>query len=623
MDTLIKLINEKLAKLNQEKNSLTNQVDETLVQSENLIQSVINNPANINTLPIDQINELFELFSEEEIAKIMMYRLVLQNGLISNSEEDTREIIDLFSRANLKLQDIKKSMQVNEELEEQINKYKIAKQKIEQVEKNKIVSPEDIDLICDLLVEFGMDPIKASEYVIAITKSSINSIINSNQSEEAIEDAEETNLNRKDVEKLFKTYNYDFNDFSQENQEMILKYGNLNTMDGIFRAFVTIGKSIEIKNNRYLSLENSFARILTFSNKDIVLEVLSKVKADYENNNEINSTTTLDYFYSQMLTKFEVFIKGNKKAKIRKKYDIDRGPGGDPPPPPPDPPEDEVIYGRKDDFNAICSELDKLGIKLTYVIDKVPTLLTFTHSLFKRNLDELNLYGITRDKFVKALSHIVSSPDISGSIDAHIESGLFEYLLDNMSSITRLPYDYTFYRAKRAKQLNTEGRIAESVPLFSDYFKNRLCLHPNITTRKQVVMDIKPKNKRESNGAEIVGQYNDENDFPQFAEVDVKNARGPIVFAENHPLITELDVFRPVEFGDNTKQSNIYYDINGIKISRIKVLRIFEELIKMGLDNEPNSVLFALTRNSILTHDEFTMLSRTLNNLYSKGVGSV
>ena len=84
-----------------------------------------------------------------------------------------------------------------------------------------------------------------------------------------------------------------------------------------------------------------------------------------------------------------------------------------------------------------------------------------------------------------------------------------------------------------------------------------------------------------------------------------------------------MDVFRPAEFGDNTKQSNIYYDINGIKISRIKVLRIFEELIKMGLDNEPNSVLFALTRNSILTHDEFTMLSRTLNNLYSKGVGSV
>ena len=100
MDTLIKLINEKLAKLNQEKNSLTNQVDETLVQSENLIQSVINNPANINTLPIDQINELFELFSEEEIAKIMMYRLVLQNGLISNSEEDTREIIDTQALAD-------------------------------------------------------------------------------------------------------------------------------------------------------------------------------------------------------------------------------------------------------------------------------------------------------------------------------------------------------------------------------------------------------------------------------------------------------------------------------------------------------------------------------------------
>ena len=620
MDTLLQLINDKLAQLNQEKNSLSSQVDESFNKVESEIQRVMNNPTDIGQISAEEINEVLNCFGVDDIAKIKMYKLVIKNGLISNSDEDTKEMVEIFSKANSALQKKKEELQVNKELEEQIEKYKNIKSKIEELAKNKFVNPEDIDLIGDILVEFGMEPMKAAEYIVAITKTSVNTIINSNSSDEEIVEAEETNLNKKDVEKLFEKYNYDFTKLEEENQEMILKYGKLDTMEGIFQALVSIGKWLDLKNN--IALQNSFTRILTFSNKDIFLEVLNKVKTDYENNYDIKSTNSLDYFYSEILTKYEVFVKGSKKTKTRKKYDIKKntdkephGPDGGPDDPPP---QEEVIYGRKDDFNEICNELDKLNIQLTYVIAKVPTILTFTYNHFKRNLDELELYGIDVDKYRKALSHVVASPDISGSIDAHIENGLFDYLLENMSSISRVPYDYVFYRVKRANQLNGSSEHEAKIPIFSEFHKKRLCLDSNITDRHREVMKIEPKNKKKSNGADIVGQYDIV--FPQFKDIDVKNARGPIVFAENHPLITELDVFRPEEYGDATKMAN-YYEIDGIRISRIKVLRIFEELIKKGLDSEPDSVLFAMTRNSILTEKEVTTLSMAIRNLYSKGIG--
>ena len=64
----------------------------------------------------------------------------------------------------------------------------------------------------------------------------------------------------------------------------------------------------------------------------------------------------------------------------------------------------------------------------------------------------------------------------------------------------------------------------------------------------------------------------------------------------------------------------IYF--NGVIISRFKVLRIYETLIKNRIAGTYNAILYAICKNSILTEEQYrnitACLDRTFGNL--KGV---
>ena len=68
---------------------------------------------------------------------------------------------------------------------------------------------------------------------------------------------------------------------------------------------------------------------------------------------------------------------------------------------------------------------------------------------------------------------------------------------------------------------------------------------------------------------------------------------------------------------DGDPQGRVY-KINGVLISRPKVLRIYGALMRNGMANNRNALLYSIMRNSILTQDEVDKIIEAIpENIYS------
>ena len=60
----------------------------------------------------------------------------------------------------------------------------------------------------------------------------------------------------------------------------------------------------------------------------------------------------------------------------------------------------------------------------------------------------------------------------------------------------------------------------------------------------------------------------------------------------------------------------LIYNINGVIISRPKFLRIYNAIIKREYDETEDLLLFALTKNSIMTQQQFDVVKNEISKLY-------
>ena len=56
----------------------------------------------------------------------------------------------------------------------------------------------------------------------------------------------------------------------------------------------------------------------------------------------------------------------------------------------------------------------------------------------------------------------------------------------------------------------------------------------------------------------------------------------------------------------------LIYNFNGVRISRLKVLRIYNKLIKNGIKDSLDSFMYAVTYNSILSSENFDKIYKCL-----------
>lgn len=186
-------------------------------------------------------------------------------------------------------------------------------------------------------------------------------------------------------------------------------------------------------------------------------------------------------------------------------------------------------------------------------------------------------------------------------MDSFIELGYFDYLVNNFSRVGKLPDNATFYKIKRAQQMGISH---------NELFSRGKCFNGNIVDDKVSAYGIDEKN-----GPVEVGQYYFEAKRPDLAVYDdfvaENDNAGPLVLVWTNFFIKKLESF--------VDPSNPYiYDFDGIYISRFKVLRYYETLIKNRQAGTVSSLLYAVCKNSILTKAEFDILEKCINN-YFKG----
>ena len=336
------------------------------------------------------------------------------------------------------------------------------------------------------------------------------------------------------------------------------------------------------------------AQIFINSNSSIISTVIENIKEDIEKNkiqfnNNLSDGLSIERVFSEYLDTPSIFING--KRKYRRRNGGGHGPGGGN--------GDTPIIGAFNNYVRNRELLLEKGININLVITKCKTLLGTPYQKVKENFDCFEFYGIPESVYNRTLYSLTATDPLS-AIDQFIEVGCYRYILSNFSYVSRMPDDLIFYRIVKA------GQLGDSI--YSERKTQNVEFLGKISNDSKNGYGISRDNKQD-----VVSQYIP-NFNPMYDEAVNKDRNaGPILLANNNYFIKAIEEY---------KIDDLRYDFNGVIISRFKVLRIYETLIKNRMAGTYNAILYAICKNSILTEEQYrnitTCLDRTFGNL--KGV---
>ena len=430
-----------------------------------------------------------------------------------------------------------------------------------------------------------------------------------------------SNINVEDVQALFSKYGYDIHSiFDDEDIDRIVKYGNLQNMEEILIAI----KDIKLNNDKKQS--SKLAKIFVLSNGEIVKTVLDNIKADSKANFSSNNYSLSEIFNSY-LDFYPLFIKGNKSFDNSNK----KGPGGDGP-------INESVTGSFGKYlairNIIKSEDNDADINA--MIERSGSVFVQCSARsFKKRLEKFKLYGATKDNYFGTLSCFLGNHSLD-IIDVFRELGHDKYLFKGGFSTTCRRVDNINMTLSLIKLYNKRGesiyfrepdgdkrkyyKLKGYISTPKSGSKGGMILAGDTRDMLDMGLIVKTSDiafpKRNGEKGVILSElgrfenycnrYYEENvtKYDEYDRIISDNENDNITsMSLNNIYIRELD--------DAYKVSEYLYDIDGVMISRFKVLRVFETLLSNRLGNL-DGLFVAITRNSILTKDELERIDKEI-----------
>ena len=430
-----------------------------------------------------------------------------------------------------------------------------------------------------------------------------------------------SNINVEDVQALFSKYGYDIHSiFDDEDIDRIVKYGNLQNMEEILIAI----KDIKLNNDKKQS--SKLAKIFVLSNGEIVKTIIDNIKADSKANFSSNNYSLSEIFNSY-LGFYPLFIKGNKSFdKVNGK-----GPGGDGP-------INESVTGSFGKYlairNIIKSEDNDADINA--MIERSGSVFVQCSARsFKKRLEKFKLYGATKDNYFGTLSCFLGNHSLD-IIDVFRELGHDKYLFKGGFSTTCRRVDNINMTLSLIKLYNKRGesiyfrepdgdkrkyyKLKGYISTPKSGSKGGMILAGDTRDMLDMGLIVKTSDiafpKRNGEKGVILSElgrfenycnrYYEENvtKYDEYDRIISDNENDNITsMSLNNIYIRELD--------DAYKVSEYLYDIDGVMISRFKVLRVFETLLSNRLGNL-DGLFVAITRNSILTKDELERIDKEI-----------
>ena len=548
------------------------------------MQKVIDDPTSITILDIDYINSNLSCLDNKTEKLLKTYQKLASSinfPLIEEQKEDIKNIMAVISK---RIDEIIKLISENNKsdaknYEEKLGNLSALKEKITS---DKNIDSKDIDLIVELIRKNNVNLREAGDIIIELTLSSLNKFNTPiiSDDEEIIE-ITETNLNIEDVIALFYAFGINFNEFDEKEQEKIIKYGNLERMESILTAF---------RNHHiYLNLQEKSGQIkeiLIHSSGEIVNNIINNVTLDIKQSGLIDLNNIMQLYINNP----SIFIKGNRNYK---NGPSGGGGGGGKP---------ADVIGAYDNYLQNRQIFIGLGIDMQKPNTQTITMLSFSNKKIKENIYNYNFYGIPKEKYASTISCLKATDPLS-TIDQYIELGYCDYMLNNLSMLNRRYDDVMFYRIVKSLQngiSRTDLYHNKEKPTFTG----------EITSPGSHKYGITKTNKEA-----IVKQYS-----PSFPEkyneiINSSKNNGPLTLSLKDEFIAKLDIY---------KEDELRYNFNGVVISRQKVLRLYETLLKNLYGKSVTSIKYCICKYSILTEEQYRVIDECLNRIYSeaKGVGS-
>ena len=379
-------------------------------------------------------------------------------------------------------------------------------------------------------------------------------------------------LTTMELTSIFQRYGYDFSKLDTSYQIKLKKEGDRKNIDEVFRAMQDVGFVRFREDTSGLILTS----LLLGSTKEIIEDVTSLARE-----RGINLTT------SQQLI----------SAYLPRTY-LWNG---------------RYHIGKMEDFKKNLVLLAEHGISIPDVSSKIKELLTISNSRLQNNLEWLERYGLYKDTvsdlllddFLSALM----SKNIPEVIDLWIEShplGIV-YVKNNLSVLSSYVSDdvLLFYKLHMSLMQNDVSpfRLTVSNGVKKLHLRKEFT---NDTIPYLGIYDLESA-KEVTKTFEILFEKQDK--YMNCARLSLTNSISDNVF--DYPYIVSMNHF-------SDPHETLLYDIAGIKISKLKVLRIYDSLCKCGLGDSLDALLFAVTYHKLFTEYEYHKLVVTIKEEVEK-----
>ena len=550
------------------------------------------------------------------IRLLSSYSNVIGNKLTNDLKEKTdKELENII----IKLTEISKEID-NPEMKALINKV------------NKGFSgfnDDDLDLLHTIILESDKSDEEKRDLALYVLLNSVNfeneividsdEIIDSN--DEYAKDYDEIEKSRKGLTEeecieLFARYGYNFKELGKKDskgpkeivvvdgqevkekaspaQELILEKGNYEQIEKILQLLKerNINLNDNCGHNIIKEKANNIAQILVKSNARCVEEIIDFTeKYGFIENDELN-------FYKMVITPRKFILR---KIKYRANM-TNNGGGGDKGKDPLD------IGGSHEDFiknvelfSDICRRLhtDNVVFLKKYFDKYNGELLDEPHDKVLGTIEILKRYGYEeRDYFDKATT-IFSTTHATDTLDLAIELDILDdYVKDNPSILLK-------------------GYKKDTQDMLYILSRNKGDLLQE-TTYPNFVGESIDKKKIRPGGLPAIDSLLRQTEIPKGIKSIIKSDELIKTFEErikekpSDISIDENDLDSPVNILDEKyKVSDTLYNIDGIRISRLKVIRVYnalKDLEELDENGKNNIVRYAIARNSYLQPAELNKL---------------
>ena len=552
---------------------------------------------NISIIPYSNLEKIVDGFSitleEKKTMKnqlrtiVTILKLNSINGTNMVLDEGQMEVLNIFLR---KLHEyiserrdfmLKNNIDI-EKLTEINDKYKALATTLSNPKNTNFIS--DMDSLITLFDEVSLPEEERQKIIVSLIKYNRNIFNSKNKTGKKKVNSNLLDTNK--VKEIFKKYGYDFSKLSGDIQDKILEFGKLGKIKEVLCTLSKLGleKLDEEKNGYQLmslvlaSDKETIGNTVKFALKKRILNNLLVVMPSAFISSENNSFNNI----------------GNKKFKIMDSAFINN--------------YKPYIVGCDLEFRNNALLLEKYGLSVKYVLDKCPLLLMISSEKLSNNLELFLEYGFSfngkKKRLVNSALMALTADNFSEIVDQFIEIHPFgvKYLRDNLSSIKTVKRadDILFYNIYYSRLFeNDDVAFRRVISNNTEY----LCICGNINDRfRKSYYGINDSNKREITNT-IIPIFNAKNRYLEVLEKDYDRVIDVSIF--DNEYIQKINVF-------SDEVEPLIYNFGGIRISKIKVLRIFNILIKNGILASLDSLLFAITYNTIISAENYERLSKMI-----------